>query len=227
MRSKFQGIQVIQERDFRYAFMEASIDHYSSELLCDLELPLGFDEWIVSRKASFVFSRLLARKLLGLNSKICLLNDANGVPVLKNRGATPTVSISHSLSQGKMIVACVVALNAHDEATNIWIGIDVENFTRKVDHLAAKIMTQTERNLLGDSKVLEVFGAKEALYKAVFPRTKTYFGFQQAEISEDRIRITDSSLTKELDRHQFDFHIYRKLVGVSQSWLLTVVANSG
>ncbi len=68
------------------------------------------------------------------------------------------------------------------------IGLDIEHIDRAFPQLIDQIATPAERERLerldGDVQrraMLEVFVAKECIYKALFPRVGRYFGFEAAE----------------------------------------------
>lgn len=77
-----------------------------------------------------------------------------------------------------------VAERRHTEG----IGIDLEHHTRWFDGLADKTTTPAERRRLGEldgpdvmRATIEIFSAKEALFKALYPSVERYFGFTAAE----------------------------------------------
>lgn len=69
------------------------------------------------------------------------------------------------------------------------LGIDLEHLDRWFPELEAHTAYGTERALLetlqGDARqraCLEIFSAKESIYKAFFPRVGSFFGFAAAEV---------------------------------------------
>lgn len=70
------------------------------------------------------------------------------------------------------------------------IGIDLEHRDRYFPELERYIAFDDEREWLGDLRgdrhaeaVLEVFSAKESIYKAFFPRVQRFFGFEAARLA--------------------------------------------
>lgn len=82
------------------------------------------------------------------------------------------------------------------------IGLDLESAERSFDGLLEMITDDRERTLLADTgetdqdrQALEVFSAKEALYKALFPTVGRFFGFESARVVETggvvRLELTE------------------------------------
>lgn len=89
------------------------------------------------------------------------------------------------------------------------IGIDSEVIKghRKVGALGRRILAGQERSLLeglGEAQGLHlIFSAKESLYKCIYPLVETYFGFQDAELTQ--ISADDQSFRVALLRPLGDF----------------------
>lgn len=140
------------------------------------------------RKSEFIRSRWLARYCMGTTETIARGPHGNPIWPTGWRG-----SISHK--SGHVAVA-VVPANA-----NVSLGIDLERGDRVGAHLAAKICSKQEIELLksvsdklrdsqnasgdadGHGLLGAVFSLKEALFKAHFPIGEKFFYFHDAEIS--------------------------------------------
>ncbi|WP_323763810.1 4'-phosphopantetheinyl transferase family protein [Marinovum sp.] len=147
---------------------------------CGLALPDFLSRAVPKRRAEFLAGRLLAREALARFGRAGAIGrDAHGAPVWPE-GVQGSISHSHGtvgvwLGQGA--------------AT---LGLDLEALadpraTRAICHT---VLTGGDRALIGDSPdaalATAVFSAKEALYKALFPRIGRFFGFDHAEIVEIR-----------------------------------------
>lgn len=69
------------------------------------------------------------------------------------------------------------------------IGIDLEHRDRYFAGLAEEIADSEERRYIeelpaveGEIATMELFSAKETVYKAFYPRVQRYFGFDEAHI---------------------------------------------
>ena len=65
------------------------------------------------------------------------------------------------------------------------MGVDIERSERITPKLHGKIFTERERadlEGLPSAAAAVTFSAKEAGYKAIFPLSNQYIGFQEAEI---------------------------------------------
>lgn len=97
-------------------------------------------------------------------------------------------AISHA--QGRAVA--LVGLAAHHAG----LGVDLERIARR-DSLAPLILGPAERAWLDPDDALRVtlaFSAKEALFKALYPRVRRFFGFDAAELlslgeGEGRLRL--------------------------------------
>lgn len=133
---------------------------------------------VASRQAEFAAGRVLARQLLveiGCGAP-AILRDADRVP-LWPEGVIG--SISHT--EG----ACLVALSR--DASLRGVGVDVEGCSDRSARFLERIATPAERAAIAARTPVadwpsRIFSAKEAVYKACFPRLREFWGFQQVEI---------------------------------------------
>lgn len=129
-----------------------------------------------ARKESYILGRAAchqALKKVGLNG-----------PVLRAEDGRPEwpQNITGSLSNKAGFGVAAVTKNPNYLAFGIDLEAQFEN-----TKIAKKIGTQNEiieLNLESDPAILtKLFSAKEALFKALYPRTRTFFGFLDAELA--------------------------------------------
>jgi len=138
-------------------------------------------------KKSFLLGRLAMRASL---SKHELLQ--NDEPCLKDLHGRPTLpkgyvgSISH-----KGTIGVALSRKCSSSTFLTTVGVDIEQRAPKKRSIANKILTQRERDNLGNLKRINIsteeevmlrFSLKEAIYKAVHPVINQYVGFQEAEV---------------------------------------------
>lgn len=106
-----------------------------------------------------------------------ILPDIDGVPVSPPGLA---VSISHKRDLAVGLATC----------TRHWrVGVDIEDMAPDRAHIAEKILTESERELVDrlmpDRRwltILLIFSLKESIYKAIFPYLRRYVGFQELSL---------------------------------------------
>jgi 4'-phosphopantetheinyl transferase EntD len=125
------------------------------------------------RRQEFAAGRVAARRALnGLGrSAGALMRGPNGAATWP---AGTTGSITHSREWAAAVVTTVGAIRA--------VGIDLERVARVDRRIARRVLTPGEFDRLPGCAAGIAFSAKEAVYKAVNPRTDRYRGFQEAEI---------------------------------------------
>ncbi len=132
-----------------------------------------------SRKASFTLGRAAAKIALeGLNTprlaEAGVLRDSDGAPVWPQ---TVVGSISNKNSY-----AIAIAASAEKFQT---VGIDLE---KKIPNLKIlkKISLPSEQSWVeereSELRITQLFTAKEALFKAIYPLKRIFFGFKDAEL---------------------------------------------
>lgn len=119
---------------------------------CDKRFTAG------TRKKEWLSVRVLVRQLLGENVSIGYRK--NGEPFLI--GSEKKISISHT----REFVA--VAIHPH-----YFVGVDIETFSHRIDHITDKIMSSSERGFLESSADSEtwysllVWSMKESIFKCL------------------------------------------------------------
>lgn len=121
-----------------------------------------------------------------------ILRDGNGAPIWP---ANFVGSIAHTAARptnALIMEAYGVALVAQREIYK-GVGVDVEFRDRQVSEgLAEKVCTEEELRWVfagtegWSSRLVSTIAAKEAVYKALFPLVRRYFGFHSARVTFDR-----------------------------------------
>lgn len=147
--------------------------------------PASLGRAVNKRKAEFLGGRFLAALAL----------ERIGTPVVEigvgeHRQPLWPASISGSLSHSSDRLACLVSRDA-----TLGLGIDIERILTDAEarHIASTVVTPTEQALLETCTAdfdgagfgvgfSAVFSAKEALFKALYPRVRSYFDFHAARL---------------------------------------------
>jgi 4'-phosphopantetheinyl transferase EntD len=135
---------------------------------------------VPKRVAEFTAGRIAARWALSQAgvTTVALERGAGGAVVWP---AGATGSISHG---GGMVAAVAVARVgvAADVAT---LGVDLEPLSDRAEGLVETIATpeEADRARTWEGGLLRVFSAKEAAFKALYPRVGAYFGFHALEVT--------------------------------------------
>lgn len=142
-----------------------------------------------SRRRQFTAGRWLARhawRELGHGS-VPLLNDANRVPVWP-AGLVGTITHTHSW--------CAAAVGRSSEL--VGLGADVEPATALEPALWERVCRPEERQFLrarpaelAGLLAKALFSAKESIYKALYPRIRTFLDFQGMRIELSRVGDDD------------------------------------
>lgn len=155
----------------------ARIEDRRAELLPE-ELP-AVARAVEKRVAEFSTGRYLARRALA----------ARGLPVAAIPRADdrqprwPAGVLGSITHAGDLAIAGIA-----DSAALLGFGIDLEEALRVTGPLHDKLFTGAERERIAtaDQRLAGLmFSAKEAGYKAVFPRAGRFIGFQEAEVLVD------------------------------------------
>ncbi|WP_417523379.1 4'-phosphopantetheinyl transferase family protein [Marinovum sp.] len=157
-----------------------------------LELPEFLSRAVAKRRGEFLAGRALAQAALSrLGAQGGVGRDDKGAP-LWPEGVQGSISHSHG---------CVGVWLGQGTTT---LGLDIEALadpraTRAICH---SVLTPGDTALTGQTPepavATAVFSAKEALYKALFPRVGRFFGFDHAETVEIRPDGLVLRLTKPL-----------------------------
>lgn len=132
-----------------------------------------------NNRIKFKLGRVAAKLALAkLGIKSGVLRDKDGAPIWPS---DLVGSISHCKEFG---VACV-----GKKSEFLTLGIDIEDTSRSFKYpITTRIATQSEQLWCKSNpryeagKAISLFAAKEALYKALAPLVKRYFGFHAAEL---------------------------------------------
>ncbi len=132
---------------------------------------------ILARQCSLKALEQLQGVLVSLSE---VITDADGVPTWPK----PYLgSLSHTyLCDESKIVA--VALMAESSSEIHGVGVDIETKSPRAFTVRKKILTPGELDWVerSEERATRLFGAKEAIYKAVFPTVRRFFGFHEAEL---------------------------------------------
>ena len=166
------------------------ISFYCSQNLHDQEFLLLSEEHAIAesfgsqkRRDEFTLGRICAHRALsrfGLESEPILRNSETREPCWPN---SVWGSISHSAGFAAVAVGLKKEING--------IGIDLESFSSSLDiKISRHVCVASELEWLESLKIKQarralriIFSAKESIFKCLYPRTKTYFSFKDAEVS--------------------------------------------
>ena len=135
------------------------------------------------RRDEFTLGRICAHRAL---SRF----DLESVPILRNSETREPCwpnsvwgSITHSAGFAAVAVGLKKEING--------IGIDLESFSSSLDiKISRHVCVDSELEWLESLSTKQarralriIFSAKESIFKCLYPRTKTYFSFKDAEVS--------------------------------------------
>ena len=135
------------------------------------------------RCAEFTMGRIYAHSALsrfGLESEPILRNPETREPCWPD-------SVWGSITHSAGFAAVAVGLKKEIKG----VGIDLESFSRSVDFkIRRHVCVDSELEWLESLPTKQanralriIFSAKESIFKCLYPRTKTYFSFKDAEVS--------------------------------------------
>lgn len=151
------------------------IDHPS------IKRPWDFERYTQKRRAEFLAGRALVQVA---QQRL----DLPQLPIMKGRKGAPIWpsgqkgSISHSDDK----VACLVSRN-----DTVLLGVDIERLIaqKSIDAVIDEAFVQEEHSYLRETRtyncqqlVTLLFSAKETLFKALYPETQRFFGFEAARV---------------------------------------------
>ena len=138
----------------------------TKELLKKLEIPVGS-----KRYSEFLIGRQAAKRALG--GEYFIGKAQTGEPIWPD-------GLIGSISHTEGLAVAAVGSSEKFQA----IGIDLENIDRKINiDISKRICSDSEKQWLDTKEdLLKVFSSKEAIYKALFPICKTFFGFLDVEL---------------------------------------------
>lgn len=132
------------------------------------------------RVAEFTAGRIAARRALAqAGVTACALERGPGGAVVWPEGT------AGSISHGGGMVAAIAVAQAGSAADVVTLGLDLEPLSDRAEGLAETIATpdEADRARLWEGGLLRVFSAKEAAFKALYPRVGAYFGFHALEVT--------------------------------------------
>jgi 4'-phosphopantetheinyl transferase EntD len=156
-------------------------DGYDVGALSPEEKALIHPRAIASRRHHFVLGRIAAKRALAELG-------APAAPVLRGAESEPLWPVG---IVGSITHACGYAVAAVASSEDCdGIGVDMEHrsgfFDELIDQVAfgqERVWIRSQREADRTSRVLEVFSAKECIYKAFYPRVRRYFGFEAAQLT--------------------------------------------
>ncbi len=173
---------------------------------------------VAKRQHQFSTGRWLARRVLAEMGypDFALLRDADRLPRWPEN-VVGTISHKDTL--------CIVAIASTRD--RLALGVDIEPDEAIAPGLERLVCRPRERDWLQSAtgpsdrgrRCRAIFSAKEAVYKAFFPRLRQFWGFRDVEVEirfdEDRFlaQLPDSA-----DRREIEGRIFRR-----QGWILTAV----
>ena len=154
------------------------------------------------RRAEFTLGRIYARGALsrfGLESEPILRNPETREPCWPD-------SVWGSITHSAWFAAVAVGLKNEIKG----VGIDLESFSRSVDfNIKRHVCVDSELEWLESLPTKKsyralriIFSAKESIFKCLYPVTKTYLSFKDAEIS---VNETEK---------KFSFTIFKSFPGI-------------
>ncbi|MGV3346831.1 4'-phosphopantetheinyl transferase [Enterobacteriaceae bacterium LUAb1] len=170
------------KRSIRVCIVEFDVEHFRDTLF--LDYMISFTERlstaVIKRRAEYLAGRIAAQRLLKEEGVIC--------PVGMQSDRSPhwpsgwTGSITHTDKYAISIIA--------PKSEGIFLGVDMEKLNPRVIKNTAEIfLTSAEKinieitGIESHIAFLIAFSAKESLFKALYPLTGNYFGFDAARIS--------------------------------------------
>ncbi|MDJ0954062.1 MAG: 4'-phosphopantetheinyl transferase superfamily protein [Acidimicrobiia bacterium] len=167
--------------------------------LCAAEAEYVHERAVETRRRNFTVGRYAAHCALDLLK-------ADSGPILRGDHGQPIwpSGVVGSITHAGETVAVAVARSEHSGG----IGLDIEQVGRFFPELISHIAFGDERSRLEAidetnraRATIELFSAKEALYKAFFPRIGEFFGFSAAEITPEEPGRHLARLLQHLDPH--------------------------
>lgn len=160
--------------------------HYKAELftLLNIYFPEEIMKSIVKRQAEFLVGRYVAKQALlyaGYNS-----SESPIIHIGKNRCPIWPDGFIGSISHNDNKAVCVVGKQQELR----YVGIDIEDYIseKTASEIQSQVHTMAEKALViengypAEIATPLIFSAKESLFKALYPATKSYFGFDVAKV---------------------------------------------
>ncbi|MGB0513303.1 MAG: 4'-phosphopantetheinyl transferase family protein [Wenzhouxiangellaceae bacterium] len=151
-----------------------------------IEQPDSIRRAVPKRKAEFLAGRLAARWCMQQSG--FAPEPAPAIPIGQHRAPVWPKGVTGSISHTTNRAICALC----PAWTAAGLGIDLEDLLSpsRADSVAAQIHDDRELQLAVQSGIAAnaattlIFSAKESLFKALYPRVREYFGFEQARLRE-------------------------------------------
>ena len=146
-------------------------------------MPLTLSDAVAKRQAEYLAGRLCARSALELSDNIL-----TSVGLNEDRSPMWPDGIVGSITHTDRVAGAVVARRTD----YLGLGFDFEWHIEqaRAREIADSILTETDRSLEKELSGISfeyyltlIFSLKESLYKALYPRTKKFMDFHDAEIT--------------------------------------------
>lgn len=181
-----------QSCDICIFYCEYDQSLYNSEFysLYTLNFPFEISACVKKRQAEFFVGRYCAR--LAINQLSSFNQHSSEVLVGKDRSPVWPEGIRGSITHSSSRAACVVSAQDVD----VYIGIDLETnlseelavLVRAFIHTDTELAVLTQKGVPDNIATTIIFSAKEALFKALYPKVQQYFGFECAKIKSVNMR---------------------------------------
>ena len=159
---------------------ESDLEHSLSQIQSKIIYPSTVDSFHPNRKNEFLLGRVCAYKCYEDLTK----NELLSLPVNKDRSPEWPSEVVGTISHNQYWVGAATAY-AKDL---IGIGMDFEVMGRtKIvlsKHIRSKHDIKSHPSLTDEELLTIIFSCKESLYKALYPKVKLYFGFEDAALIE-------------------------------------------
>ncbi|MGF1739731.1 4'-phosphopantetheinyl transferase superfamily protein [Vibrio profundum] len=167
-----------------WAHSSYALPKYQKQLFSayQIDFPTQLKQAVPKRCAEFLAGRYVAQQAVKeLTTRVHQIPVANDRSPIWPEGIVG--SISHTDSQS-------IAAVAFKEDCQL-LGLDLENWIEPdlALELSSQIIDSTEIDLLSETELsfhqglTLIFSAKESLYKALYPKVQTFFGFESARIT--------------------------------------------
>lgn len=192
-----------------------------------IEAPASLNSAVIKRKAEYLAGRYVARDTLKK-----LTQNVYQIPTAADRAPvwpTGTIgSITHTNTEAMAVVAY--------KKDHQLLGVDLEGwFDPSLAHeLAYQIIDEQESTLIHDSGLTLhhgltlIFSAKESLYKALYPKVRTFFGFEDARVNwiDPDSGVFELSLVRELNEEFQQGWSIKGRYFVTEETVLTLICDA-
>lgn len=166
----------------------------NQNILSKLKFKNDIQKFHIDRRKEYELVRIAIHKILKEEFQFELTEFES----TDDRAPVWPSSFSGSITHSKDLVMVAISKNVNG------IGIDLENLGRMKKEIGRHILHEKDilqvDGLTEEQVLTIIFSAKEALYKALYPKVKKFFGFDSAYIS--KIDLSNS---------QFQIHLAKDL----------------